>query len=317
MAHTLYTPEQAAKSMLAALRYLSVLPRTVNQDISDEFIAGRGQTINVLKPISAGEAKIYTKAKRDARDSIEFNELLQEWIPVKIEDQVYNAVRLPDDWATFTLDQLQKKVIVPQAESVVDVLANPLISAMVTTKAPTVSGSGADVAHTAATALKFYDDGSNALKVIIRLRKELNKRNVPATGRTLAVGAGVEAAILQLPQLQKANEAGDGGSMLREATIGKLFGFTIVADAKLPEDFAVAYTRDAFAFITRVSRVPEGAPFGTTIAQDGFTLRHIMQYNPLQLEDQSIVDTFYAGTVLDGRMAVAAGLTEAPTGSGE
>ena len=47
--HRLWTAEQAARSTLAALRWLTALPRTVRQDFSQEFVAGRGQTINVRK----------------------------------------------------------------------------------------------------------------------------------------------------------------------------------------------------------------------------------------------------------------------------
>lgn len=310
MAHTLFTPEQTAKSVLAALRYLTVLPRTVRMDFSKEFVAGRGQTVNVLKPVSAGEAKVYTKSNRSSRTEIEFNDLKQEFVPVKLEDQLYNAVRLPDDWNSFTLENLEKQVLVPQAESVVDGLAKPLIDEMKKIKAPKADGTSGEVATSNGEALKFFTDGSNVRKVVIQLRKVLNARKVPQQNRVLAVGPGVEAAILQDELLQKQNESGTD-SMLRAASIGNLFGFQIVADPLLPEDFAVAYHRDAFAFVTRPSRVPEGVAFGHIIAQDGFSLRHIMQYNPNQLEDQSIVDTFYGATTLDAVRAVAAGLGEA------
>ena len=295
MAHALYTPEQAARSTLAALRYLTTLPRTVRMDFSSEFIAGRGQTVNVKAPTTAGKAKVYTAANRAARDAIEFNDLTETWVPVTLEDQLYNAIRLPDDWATFTLADLQTQVIRPQAESVVDALATPLITEM----AAITNESGAG----AIPALAL--NGSNALAAIIKAGQTLNQRNVPREGRVLAVGSQIEAALLNIPQLQKVNESGDGGDMLRRATIGNLFGFTIVADYALAADFGIAYHRDAFAFVTRVSRVPEGAAFGHVIAQDGFSLRHIMHYNPTQLEDQSIVDTFYGAATLDANRAVS------------
>ena len=93
--------------------------------------------------------------------------------------------------------------------------------------------------------------------------------------------------------------------MLRNATIGRLFGFEILADPALPADFGVAYHRDAFAHIMRPSRQPEGAAKSATVAQDGFALRWIQHYNPLQLEDQSVVDTFYGATTLDANRAVS------------
>lgn len=300
MAHTLYTPEQAARATLETLRYLSVLPRTVRMDFSNEFVAGRGQTVNVLGPVNAGTAKVYTKAKRAAREAIEFNDLTQTWVPVTLEDQIYNAIRLPDDWATFTLADLTSQVLVPQAQSVVDGLANPLVTEI------------GKIAADAGAAVTVAADGtSNALRGITRLRKILNDRLVPAAGRTLAVGTDWEEALLNTPQLQKVNEAGDGGSMLRQATIGNLYGFNIVVAPELASDKAVAYHRDAFAFVMRPSRVPEGAPKGAVIAQDGFALRHIMQYNPIQLEDQSIVDAFFGAKTLDANRAVAATIADA------
>ena len=294
MANLLFTQEQAARSTLAALRYLTVLPRTVRMDFSSEFVAGRGQTVNVRGPISAGEAKVYTAANRAARDAIQFNDLAQVWVPVTLEDQLYNALRLPDDWATFTLASLEREVIKPQAISVVDSLATPLVTEM----SAITNDATMPVPEIAA-------DGSNALAAIIKAGQVLNQRKVPREGRVLAVGSAVEAILLNVPQLQKANEAGDGGNMLRRATIGNLFGFTIVADYALPAGFAIAYHRDAFAFVTRPSRVPEGAAYGHVIAQDGFALRHIMHYNPIQLEDQSIVDTFYGAATLDANRAVS------------
>lgn len=43
MAHQLYTPEQAARSTLAAVRYQSTLARLVNTDYSTEFTPGHRQ----------------------------------------------------------------------------------------------------------------------------------------------------------------------------------------------------------------------------------------------------------------------------------
>lgn len=298
MAHTLYTPEQAAKATLTSLRWLTNLPRTVRQDFSSEFVAGRGQTVNVLGPINAGAAKVYTKANRDARAAIEFNELGQAWFPVKLEDQLYNAVRLPDDFATFTLTDLTKQVLIPQAESVVDRLAEPLIAQMT-----------AIVTDASIPAVKA--DGSNILQVLIKTRQVLNERHVTANGRYFAVGADIEAAILSLPQLQKVNESGST-EVLREATIGRLFGFTIVADPALPSDFGIGYHKDAFAHVTRPSRQPEGAAKSATVAQDGFALRWIQHYNPNQLEDQSVVDTFFGATTLDADRAVSVTLDVTP-----
>lgn len=308
MAHQLYTPEQAARSSIAALRHLSVLPRTVRQDFSNEFVAGRGQTVNVLRPArlsneggSQEEARVYTPANRSARDAIVFDEIEQDYASISLTDQVYKAVRLPDDFMTFTLTGLEDNVLRPMAEAVVDRMVAPLIDVMTDVD----SDDSIDEVDPA---------GSNVRQVLIQARRVLNSRKVPQAGRTVAVGAGVEAAFLQDELLQKANESGTDG-MLREATIGRLFGFNIIVDAALPDDYAVAYDREAFAHITRPSRAPEGAAFSATRAQDGFSLRYLQHYNPLQLEDQAVLDAFAGADVLDERRAVSFSLGDGDEGN--
>lgn len=289
MANTLYTPQQAARSTLAALRYLTTLPRTVRQDFSQEFVAGRGQVVNIKNPITAGNARTYTPANRTARDAIVFDELAQDTIPVTLDTQVYKAIRLPDNFATFTLTSLETEVIRPMAESVVDGVTAPLLTEM-------------NAVATDAGVPALAADGSNALDVLIELRAVLNARKVPMTDRYFALTPQAEAAFLRLDQLQKVNESGTDG-VLREAILGRLMGFTIVTDPGLTK--SVAYHRDAFAHVTRPSKQPQGAAFSSTIAQDGFALRYLQHYNPLQLEDQAVVDTFAGAETLSATRAVA------------
>lgn len=307
MAHNLYTPQQAARSTLAAIRYLTVLPRTVRQDFSSEFVSGRGRTVDVPLPISVGAARTYTAANRDARDAIVFDDLDQDTKPVTMGDQVYKAVRMPDDFATFNLTSLEKQVLRPQAEAVVDGLTAPLVAKMNATA----------VATTGDKVPTLDPDGSNALAVLVALRRVLNTRtvfggrHVPVSDRFVALGASAEAAILSNPQLQKVNESGDGGDMLRRAKIAALFGFEIVSDPLLADDAVIAYHRDAFVHVTRPSRNPEGAAKSATVAQDGFALRWLQHYNPLQLEDQSVVDTFVGADTLIPEYAVKTTVTAA------
>ena len=295
MANTLYTPEQAARSTLAALRYLTTLPRTVRQDFSAEFVPGVGNVVNIRNPISAGSSRTYTEANRTARDAIVFDDLAQTTIPVTISDQVYKAVRLPDDFATFDLVSLEQQVLRPQAESVVDGVTAPLVAEF-------------NAVAEDASIPTLLADGTNALEVLIAARAWLNANKVPMTDRFVALSPAAEAAFLNVEQLQKVNESGTDG-VLREAIIGRLFGFTIITDPNITDERGVAYHRDAFAHVTRPSRNPEGAAKSATVAQDGFALRWIQHYNPLQLEDQSVVDTFVGAETLDANRAVAFDMT--------
>lgn len=296
MANQLYTPEQAARSSIAALRYVSVLPRTVNQALGSEFVPGLGATINIPAPIelSSPDARTYTPANRAARDAIVFDEVAQTHVPVKMDTQAYKAVRLPDDFVTFSLQSLEKQVLAPMMQSVAAGVSAPLIAEMQGT-ADAAAGEGGPV--------KVAADGSDVLAALIKARAVLNKRNVPFAGRTFAFGPAIEAALLSLPQLQKVNESGDDG-VLREATIGRLFGFDLISAPELGDKVGVAYESDAFALITRPSAAPQGAAFASVVSQDGFSLRYLQHYNPLQLEDQAVIDAFVGAETIDPRRAV-------------
>ena len=294
MANTLYTPTQAARSTLAALRYLTDPVPHRAAGLLSGFVAGRGRTVDIpLSVTLSNGARDYTDANRAARDAIVFDEIAQTSTPVTMDKQVYSAVRLPDDFATFTLTSMETQVLRPQAEAVADAVVAPLVA--------TMNGFAADAALSGANAVARTS--VDVINGIIKARSILNSRNVPLAGRTLAVGVDVEALLLQNDSLQKANEAGSDG-LLREATIGRLFGFDIVIAPDLTDDEAIAYNRDAFVHVTRPSRPPEGAAKSAVVSQDGFSLRWIQHYNPLQLEDQSVVDAWVGSKVLSATRAV-------------
>lgn len=328
--HLLYTPEQAARSTLAALRYQSTLARLVSTDFSSEFVPGRGATVTIKRPVLIDKARVYTKANRQAEDAITYSNLYQSYTSMTLTDQVYNAVKLPDDFTTFTLQSLETQVIAPMAESVAEHINRVVISALETVDAGintafdvsaatsnryvgTDGARYADLAALRAAGTEFAGFANTVtvttadltatyrgdIQPAIRAAHQLlGQRGVPLTGRVLVVGANWEAGLLGLDNLNKVNEAGDSG-VLRQATIGTLHGFTIVVDYGIGANDAYAFQRDAVALATRTTAIPRGVPFGTTVSQDGFSLRYIQDYDTNILTDRAVVDTFAGAEVLD------------------
>lgn len=335
MAHQLYTPEQAARSTLAAVRYQSTLARLVNTDYSTEFQQGRGAQINVKNPVMIDDARVYTDENRENGDAIVYNELLQPFKSVKLSDQVYQAVKLPDDFTTFTLESLETQVVGPMAESVAAHLNRIVINAFGTVKSgllagfdlkpgnstpyvgvdgkayaslkelraanTTFAGFSAGVSVKAADLKAKYR--GDVTKTIRAAHQLLGQRGVPLNGRYLAVGANWEAALLGLDNLNKVNEAGTQDT-LRDAILGRLYGFTIVVDYAIDPNTAYAFQRDAITLVTRTTALPRGAAFAASIAKDGFTMRYLQDYDPDHLTDRAVVDTFAGAQVLDPQRIV-------------
>ena len=335
--HLLFTPQQAATHTLAALRNRSTLARIVNTDYGLDFVPGRGAAVTVKQPVMIDKARVYTESDRAAENPITYSALYEPFTSMKLTDQVYNAVKLPDDFTTFTLADLDQQVIAPMAQSVADAVNEIVASAFAgvsegLTKVDTatngwfvgVNGTAYETVRElreAGTTLAGYGLGLNkssglvknadltaktnkdVLKVIRAAKRLLDKRGVPPQGRTLVVGGSWSAAILSQPQLNLVDAAGTDG-LLRDATLGKLYGFTIVEDASIDDLAAYAMHRDAVTLATRVPAIPRGVAFGQTASSDGFTLRYLHDYDTDHLQDRAVVDTFAGAQVLDAQRIV-------------
>lgn len=330
--HLLYTPKQAAKSMIAALKYKSTLAHLVTTDFSTEFVRGKGSTVDVKRPVLLDKARRRTKAQQDNEEKITYSELYQDYLPVTLEDQVYNAVKLPDHFETFTIENLERDVIAPMGETVAEELNAIVAEAFKTTadgltavdkaaKGKYVGENGTAYDTLAAlrgAGTKFAGFGAGAtvkatdlqptnledvLPAITSAHQLLGQRGVPLGNRTLVVGADWETALLSLDNVLKANESGSAGA-LREAQIGRLRNFNVVVDYSLDPREAYAFEREAVALATRTARLPLGAPHAQNIAAGGFALRWVQDYDPEITTDRALVDTFAGARVMDPQRIV-------------
>ncbi|NEK06014.1 hypothetical protein GR239_36595, partial [Rhizobium leguminosarum] len=310
----LYTSRAAANSTLAAIRYQSSLARLVSTNTSLDSIPGRGSSVDVKRPVMIDPARVYTQEERLAETPIKYSNLFQGYTSVSLGNQIYNAVKLPDDFVTFTLQNLEREVIAPMAESVAEGLNTAVVNALNTVEAGLTDVDTADKgalvtedgqAFSGEDALTRYravdSDGSNfagfgagisarlaasveanlapsnlgqVLRAIRTAHQVLGLRGVPLQGRTLVVGANWEAALMALDNLNKVNEAGNG-DVLRNATLGRLYGFTIVVDYGVDPNDAFAFQTQAVVLATRTTAAPRGASFSSTVAAQGFTLRYL------------------------------------------
>lgn len=334
--HLLFTPEQVATSTLAALKYKSTLARIVNADFSREIVAGRGASVTVKRPIMIDKARIYTESDRRAENAITYSNLWEPYTSVKVTDQVYNAVKLPDDFVTFTLTDMERQVVAPMAESVAEAINGIVAKSFADVSTGLTAADKADKGklvgtngESYATLQELRDAGTefagygveasvkpaqltakthkDVQKVIRAAHRLFAERGVPLDNRYLVVGSQWEAALLSQENLFKVNESGTG-DLLRQAVIGKLYGFTILVDYTIDPLKAYAVQRDAITLVTRTTAAPRGAAFSATASADGLTMRYLQDYDPDHLTDRAIVDTFAGAQVLDPqRIAVLTG----------
>ena len=65
---------------------------------------------------------------------------------------------------------------------------------------------------------------------MLEARQRLNENLAPMQGRNLVLSPAAETALLKNTMFVKANERGDGGSALENATLGRILGFNTYLD---------------------------------------------------------------------------------------
>lgn len=349
--HEIYTNANVAQSALAVLADQSQLAGIVNREFSKNLIPGSGATVTVKRPAMVDPARVYTEGNRAAGDAITYSSIVEPWTSVKVTDQVYNAVPLNDFDATFTFTDLERQVVAPMAESVAAGINEILAAAFNSVPAGLTAADKAAKGKLVGTDGKAYDTisalkaagtefaafgakvsvkagaltaGTNAdvLPVIRAARQLFRQRGVPNQGRYLVVGSGWEAALMSQDILTTVNTAGDAGAQLRQAIIGNLYGFTVVADSALEPYAAFAFQKDGITLATALTAAPRGAAYSDTKSAQGFAVRYIHDYDVDHLTDRAVVDCFVGAQVLDAQRIVRLTGTEgfeektAPAGDG-
>ncbi|MFE7463099.1 hypothetical protein ACFU6R_03205 [Streptomyces sp. NPDC057499] len=275
--HDVIKPEKIAATAAVALEETLVVPAVFRREGIDQFKGAKNDTINVKVE---GVLPFRTYGFRNNRSKpIEFDTYHEKTVAVSFGGDIYSAVQLTDEQNDFDLNGWAK-LMAKQTEAVGRGLEFQATDYL--TK------------HDYAVTLGGQVAGRSLRKTLIRARDVLNKFRVPKEQRTLLVGTDWETELLSDPDLNLAQNVGEAEavSALREATLGRRYGFNIVVANELPADAAIAMTQSAFIFATGAPSVPQSVPFGASASYNGVALRWVRDYDANYLVDRSVVNTF-------------------------
>lgn len=290
MANTFLSSTQIASAALGLLRRDIMLPATVYRSAQADFTAGSGATVNIRKPASLS-ARVYTDTLRTAGTPITVDDLTETSASLVLDNHIYSAVAVTDEQLTLDIVNFGRQVLEPQTVAVAEDAEDVLAAKM----------------NALATELTVAAGGTDIHEQIIAARRTLNQANVPQRNRWLAVSPEIEAQLLQDTEnrLVKYDASGDSPNVaLREAIVGRLYGFNVVVSNALTAYSAVAYHQDAFAFAMVAPAVPDGATFGRSISDNGMALRWLRDYDAAFLRDRSVVSVLAGAVLLDGNRVV-------------
>ncbi|MEV4642767.1 hypothetical protein AB0J80_36040 [Actinoplanes sp. NPDC049548] len=273
--HQVVKPEKIAATAAVLLEESLVVPAVFRREGIDQYKGAKDDTINV---VVEGVLPFRTYGWRNDRSTeIQFDEYQERKVAVKFGGDIYNAVKLTDEQNDMDLPGWSK-------------LARKQTEAL----GAGLEAEATDYLREAPYAVTLGLDSANLRRGLIRARSVMNKLRVPAGARTILVGTDIEAALLEDEKLNLASNVGEAEavSALREATLGRRYGFNFVVAQELNPTEAVAMVDSAFIFATGAPSVPQSVPFGATASYNGVALRWLRDYDSLRFQDRSIFNTW-------------------------
>ena len=273
MANSFINAEKVTQTSLRLLEREIVLPRLVWREakLQENIRQSKGDTVTVRLP---AYVNAQTRALRSGAPRAK-GELHERAVAVKLTADVYSDIPITDEQLSLDIKNFGQEVLAPVNASIGRGVEDHLAATVV----------GANY-H---TEIEVSED--DALKGIAQARKVLNQANIPAGGRTLLVGADWDMALVTCDKLVRYDQS-NTTSTLRDAAIGRLYGFQVVVSNLLPPGTAIAFHSTAFAFVTMAPLVPAGAPWGAFGSYGGIAMRNVRVFDPDEVEDRFIADAW-------------------------
>ncbi len=273
--HDVVKAEQIAATAAVSLEETLIVPQVFFREDIARFKGAKDDTVNVKVE---GVLPFRSYGWRNDRSvPVVWDEYKEKTVAVTFGGDTMSGVRLTDEQKDFDLDGWSK-LVTKQTEAV----------------GRGLEAHSTDFLVDAPYEIQLGLDATNLRKGLIRARSVMNRLNVPAGARTILCGTDVEAALLEDEKLNLASNVGEAEAVtaLREATLGRRYGFDFVVAQELPPGTAIVMVDSGFVFVTGAASVPNSIPFGSNASHNGVSLRWMVDYDMDFKVDRSLVDTY-------------------------
>lgn len=238
-------PEKWAYESIDILLENMVVANLVHRDFSDE-IAEFGDVVNTRKPADFQAYRKIDSEEVTVQDAVAPN------IQVPLNQHVHVSFRLKDGQESKSFKDLSQEFLFPAVKAEAAFLDMCLLGQYAQFIDNSAGRLGAMTTSTA------RDD-------LLDLRKVFNTNKVEMDGRHLIFNPTTEALMLKLDLFTQAQQVGDEGQALREATLGRKLGWNMYMCQNMAT-VAVGNTV-VLGAVNNVAGYPAGT---TTLTVDGF-----------------------------------------------
>lgn len=285
MANTFLTPDVIAKAALATLYENTEMLALVHRDFDSDFDGKVGDTVTIRKPA------VFTANEFNRATGIVVQDATEGSTTVVLNKIPDVSVEVTDEQMELEIVEFTAQVLTPAMEAISQYVDRLLIA--------TALAEHATVASVAVTQATHMVDAKSALTA--------NK--VPLSDRYAVLGTSLSAVLEKDALFHSAEKRGDTEG-LREASIGRKFGFDHFTDQNIDSAFTgvtpnrkeidgFAFHRSALAFVSRPLPIPKGGVEAAVASYKGLGVRVIYGFNQSKKQQTLSVDMLCGAKVLD------------------
>lgn len=277
MANSFIKPDKIVRQALGLLQREIILPNVVWRYGEADFAGAADDTVTLRVPA------VLTARDRALRatSALVADDIAEQSVPVVLAKHPYHLGNITDAQLTLDIVDFGEQVQMPQMRAVAEKLEGYIATAL---------------SSATYTNVREFNTG-DPYASLITARRLLNDANVPMGDRFFVMGSQIETELLSDDKVQQVQSFGSD-SAFREASLGRLYGFTLVTSNAIDPNAAYAMHRTAVAFANVAPQVPAGATAGARAASDGLALTWIRDYDPTYTQDRSLVHSFAGATAV-------------------
>lgn len=201
MANQLITIKEIARAALPRLIENLVFPNLVHKDFSNDFVSGKGDRIQVRKPVVL-TAEEFDEAKGTSVQDINESSVEVALDKLATVDTEFSAIQ-----AATSIDDINRIFIEPAAAAL----------------AQKINADGLELYKDIPYVTGKAGTTPSSLEDIANVRKVLNQKNVPVSPRVAVWDTEADTAFTTVDAIVHADKSGRTKA-LREGSIGKIFG---------------------------------------------------------------------------------------------
>jgi len=302
-----YPPEIWANQSLAILSDNLVMARLVNRDFENE-VQAYGDLIHTRKPT---KLSVQTQSVQSATDGYADQKVtpvnLQATdLSISLNVHDYTSYLISDRESAISLKELKTEFLEPAVQPLAQNVDDAIMTEFCTGADYDGSSTVGNAAVTGQGAGAAMDEDDVTVAV-----ETLNSQQCPFLGRSMVLCTGHHGDMLRADIMQRVDQSGSS-SVLRDATVGRIFGFTSYMSQNVPvaadtngTEQSLCFTRDALTLVVRpLGSIPPGIGASGFVASAGdISIRVVESYETLYGGIVMKFEVLYGVQLLDSNFA--------------